>query len=298
MTTSSTFARIAVLVLGGVASLCGGLAACSGGSGTTTGGDSEGAFAKSACGKCVATSCGAEITACGSDAGCAAYLACLDACSPGSSGDADATCVAKCPVGTSQGTLETLADVNACRSVGPGAMCKACGVPSNPKLTAPVLNDSCPSTSTETNPCYVCEDEHCCMSSLACAGDMDCVALEQCLGSCNGGAPCIQMCTMQHAVGANVFGPYFACGSVRCAADQAECDPTERDVCEQCVFSTCSDPFAYFLSTQGGYALLACVESCGSDASCEDACYTSFPTAFVKYVDYAACIAEGCKGQC
>jgi hypothetical protein len=280
------------------------VAACgkSGGSsgGATGGGGSGGAgvtYAASPCGTCVTTACASEIDACSGDPGCAAYLGCLDACPVASGGDADVACASACGTGSSTESTMAISQVNACRSKGPGAACPACGLSSAVTYTAPALNQMCPSMAMDTNACFICDDEHCCQTYATCHDDAECHAFQTCIQACpsTGSAPCFKACTEQHPAGADTFGPYDACGTVLCGM---ACAPTTLTACEECTWGTCGDTYAYFLSTTGGVALLACVQTCAiDDTACDSTCYGAFPAAYQKYSDYAACVAVACKDK-
>jgi hypothetical protein len=300
-------------ILGGTAVLALVLAgACGGGGETGAGGEKTsttsiltndgGATVKygdGPCGTCVAEACSDEIDACKADPECPAYLTCLNACPTVSGANADSTCVAACPKGSGTEAKKAIAELDLCRSKGPGAACESCGLTVSTAYTAPALTQSCPGGSTDPNPCFACIDDRCCDTYQACHDSADCQALRDCLVTCGDDAACIEGCAEQHAEGAALWGPYYACGIVRCATDTTACDPTEREACEACLFTDCGDAYAYFLSAPGGYEMEACIQACPIDDSvCDGMCYAAYPEAYAKWGDLASCVGVLCKGKC
>jgi hypothetical protein len=273
--------------------------------GTTSGsggsGGSDASFKASDCGVCVHEACVAAFDACNADPECPAFVACLDACPLVASGDADPACVDACPTGSGTESKQAVAAINACREHGPGAACAACGVDPDPPHTCPVLNQTCPDPSMETNPCFKCEDEKCCETYAASKANAESGALRQCLVDCyaaNGDA-CEKTCVAQHPDGADDFGAVYGCMLVNCAADTTMCDPIERDACQTCLYDTCGDAQACFFAAPGGYALYGCIVACPiDDKACDQLCYDAYPEAFERFADLASCIDVACKGKC
>ncbi len=173
---------------------CGPNLAGSGGIGGGSHGDVT--YATSECGVCVSASCGDAISNCGADPSCAKYWQCVLACPIGESGDAAASCEVECPKPEGDNALAAFAAVSDCRFSGLGASCEACGKLGTPQN--PIFHQVCDMPPPEeTNPCWICQDEHCCVTQKACNEDPGCSALVDCAQACPFGEeekPCFLGC--------------------------------------------------------------------------------------------------------
>lgn len=274
-----------------------------GGGGTTTASSSGGSggavatYGTGPCRACVTTACADEIDACKADPECPAFLACLDACPATSGGDADPDCAAACPTGSGSESKKAAMEINLCRAKGAGVACEACGLTPSTTYTSPVLNQDCPSPSTQTDPCYICRDEKCCDTYLACHDDPDCQALFTCFDGCaEGDDACWKTCTEQHPSGSNLLGPSSACVIVLCST---ECNGAPLQGCEACFYLDCGDAYAEYVAAPGGFAMQECVAACPvDDTACDKQCYDAYPEAYQKYGDLASCLSVVCKDEC
>jgi hypothetical protein len=276
-------------------------AAGEGGGGGQGGQGGEGgggeAYGTSAAGVCFAEKCASEINTCKADPECPAFLSCLDACPVDATGDADPACVALCPTGMGSQSMMAAAAVDDCRTNGAGAVCLACTSP-QPEYTSPVLNQTCPDPSMETNVCFKCEDEKCCDTYVACKNNPECDALvKNCLALCAAGdLSCEKDCVAQHPAGADDLGARFACMRVRCFAEQLMCDRCLREPAEVCLYDTCGDAYAAYLSGPNGYAHEACIHACPvDDMACDQVCHADYPDAYMRFGALADCFATQCN---
>lgn len=136
---------------------------------------------------------------------------------------------------------------------------------------------ACP-PSTETNTCWRCTDEKCCVQYEACSADARCGQYyKQCIPLCrqNGKTypECVLECDAQNKAGHTLFAPYNACVELHCLA---ECGPTDggTDPCLTCMYSQCRDA----------------IHACTSDAECDtlQACMTLCQ----GQPDYDTCAAD------
>lgn len=294
------FPMMLVALLGGCDG--GGSSASTGGGGTGgqtggTGGQGGGEpYGTSAAGVCFEDKCSSEISACKADPECPAYLSCLEACPVNDAGDLDTDCASACPKGMGSQSMAAASAVDACRTTGAGAACLTC-TRTQPDYTTPVLQQTCPDPSMETNVCFKCEDEKCCETYVACKDNAECQAIiKTCLPACAAGdTSCEKNCVAQHPDGADDLGALFACMRVRCFADQPMCDRCQRGSEEVCLFDTCAEAYATYLSGKDGYALEACIHSCPiDDMVCDQGCYSAYPDAKAAFDGVATCAAQSC----
>jgi hypothetical protein len=280
-------------------------AACGHESSTATPDLSVGGFQTSDCGVCVAQACQQQIQACSNDPSCTARYACLLSCPTAMNGDADPTCEARCPsVSGATGMLaaQELAD---CRVRGAGALCAACGhLPKDDGGTQnPILNQQCP-PSTETNPCWKCEAEHCCNTEQACLADADCQTLKKCISGCqnaDGGADGMDACS--YACWQSAPRPAAAklaaietCVVVFCNGASL-CGPL--DDCSSCDVQQCLNTFVACKSDLDCNLIGTCIGACPfADGPCIDNCVQTHPNGAKLFDDEFVCSTSRCAQQC
>jgi hypothetical protein len=254
-------------------------------------------YGDSACGTCVEkTACLSEYQACGSDPGCAAYLKCLNACPLSSIGNADPSCEKACPaVSDSAGQTAQTAFLT-CRTSGAGSMCTACG--QIPAPTDPDFTQQC-ATMTDTTPCFVCEDNHCCDTQAACLGDPACKALQACLVGCAKDLSCMDQCyTQASATAFSEWRHRNACALYFCA-DIDACGTKPLDPCIKCQNLYCADPSAACAHDLQCTLLFDCETPCApTDMACFSACEAKFPAGMSLLQAEFDCDATYCLNVC
>jgi hypothetical protein len=275
-------------------------ASCGGGASSPDLG--QGSFQMSACGSCVQTACGQPIQSCSADSGCAAWFACIEACPAGTGGDADAQCEAACTVPSSPSGASARQAVVDCRLTGAGTQCP-CGhtAPLDMSMVNPLLTQMC-SPSTETKPCYVCEDERCCNSEAGCHNDPDCAALQACEKSCQTSPPdggttdtCVYGCLMNAPKKAVAeLNSLITCVEALCVP---QCGTV--DLCTACELANCQDALIACGTDADCSLIIRCGALCATgDVTCINACQTMFPAGQAKFNALISCAANVCAGQC
>jgi hypothetical protein len=257
-------------------------------------------FVASDCGMCVETHCAQPIQTCSTDPGCAAWYSCVRGCPVSSSGDADSTCEAACPAPSSSSGTAAQKGVNDCRTLGAGTQCAACGhPPADLAATNPLLNQMC-AMSTETNACYICEDQKCCDSEAACHNDADCGALRACLKACDnadGGDvyACRYSCQMKAPTKALVeFYSLLACIEILCIPDCGALDP-----CTACTVTKCQDAYIACQTDSNCQLISDCFVVCANgDIACKTACENSYPAGKTLFESFGTCAANACMTEC
>lgn len=256
--------------------------------------DAAVSYGTSACGGCVKQSCSGEIGDCGGDPDCAKYLECLNACPLTANGDADPACERSCPRGTSSTAVAAQGKLAACRATGGGASCASCGAVSG---GTGILHQTC-MASTETKPCFICEDQKCCDTYARCHANAECEAMKRCLQACPMNMNCDLDCYMQHPSGMVDWAPRITCLTILCAQ---ECltPPATVDPCTKCLNTNCADAEADLESTIAGNLVSACIAVCPTaDKPCIDACKAKYPSAAKPLETLLACSLEKCKTTC
>jgi hypothetical protein len=270
------------------------LAACSSTSSSNdTTPDAGARYETSACGSCVKESCAIDVEACGGDPECAAYLGCLYKCPNAANGDVDVACESQCPRPTSSAGLKAADKLGSCRSTGKGSFCSACGQVSG---GTGVLSQTC-GKSTETPPCFICEDEKCCETYARCHANPACEAYKKCLLECPKGQKCEASCDEKHPGALKDWAPRMACLTTRCAEPCLNGEPL--DPCVKCTIDSCADHYANLASTPAGYLIQSCITVCATgDKPCIDACKAKHPSAVQPLDALLTCVVQKCPSTC
>jgi hypothetical protein len=268
-------------------------AACSedGGNGSGAAGSAgQKLWGTSDCGLCVKDRCASQWPACYGDPGCAAHLDCLRACPVASGGDVDLACAASCPIADSTASKHAIDALRYCRELGDAARaCTACG---KGEICAPELAPTC-NPSSETNACWKCEDENCCVTQLRCRDNQACLDVLACLQSCTGDQ-CFENCYAEHPAGAEDFGAKLGCAANNCFD---ECSG-QTDACSTCLAGNCKCE-NYACSTNSECRILIeCKAECGSDPACWDQCEAAHPAGLKSHQAVLLCGAALCEQEC
>jgi hypothetical protein len=151
----------------------------------------------------------------------------------------------------------------------------------------PIVRQECPA-SIDPNPCYSCEENHCCDSYAQYASNPEAKALKNCVIECwdtlgggaqNSGETCEERCSTSHPTGAADWAPRSACLSIFCEGPDA-CGEMLQSACVQCLNTFCKSERADQLGTAEGYLFTACTAGCGRDnAPCFLDCRSRYPEA-------------------
>jgi hypothetical protein len=262
------------------------------------GGDTAHPYAASCLGKCVATTCEAQITACNGDPGCAAYLACLDACPVSAGGDADSACVAGCPavsgsVGTAaRDALDTCRTQAVCASCGGGT--GGTGGAGGTCSMSPALTQQCPA-STDPNLCHRCQYEHCCDSVQQVFGGGPATDYANCWLMCPDGDPaCVDACKSAYPDGVAGFAEYRACVNFTCSGPGL----CPISTCPTCAYDHCGCEYVACQADAACSSILDCMESCAQSPACIEACLPSTGPGADLAKTYTVCTSQHCLDVC
>ena len=258
-------------------------------------------YGRSACGTCVAKACDSSGAACASDAGCAGYLECINACPLASSGDILPSCASHCEL-PSASSSEKLAEAFAACETASAGSCSSCGVPvkdagPDGEDVAPIPHESC-SPSTLTDPCGNCQETKCCTTAAAVVANSEATAFAECISDCAGSgssAPsCVAACAKTHASGVPAFLSYYACSEYNCIGATA-CDVS---ACDQCSSAQCGALKAECFEDEDCYLLDACEGDVNGSMAAYVACESAFPSAMTLHGKYGQCILANCSTSC
>lgn len=162
-------------------------------------------------------------------------------------------------------------------------------------------HESCPA-STETDECFRCTDEACCVEYAAChdeprCGDYFQTCLPQCEASGESYDACVVQCDASQHAGHVRFAPYNACAETHCAGPCGK--GKVADACTSCAIASCLDTYTACLADADCDTLTACVEGCKGSSACADGCRANKSQAAGSEADQLfACWAIYCKDAC
>ena len=244
---------------------------------------SDGGYAVSPCGACVASGCGVALAACTADPDCSSYLACLDACPLADAGDVDPACERSCPRGTSSAGAVAIEQLTRCRTDGVGSLCPACGTDASAELNPALRNQCAPSTTGVA--CTDCKAEHCCQSAAACGaackGFIGCISEGGAYTNCDSQFPGGRV----PAESDEVCFEVFCCNPAACTV----CAST-RSQCDYCIYQQCPGEYANYRATQYG-SLYA---ECATETMDAGGCIALYPQAQDVLTAYLTCVHDNC----
>jgi len=159
----------------------------------------------------------------------------------------------------------------------------------------------CP-VSTETDECFKCTDEKCCVEYAGCHGDPRCGQYFQtCIPSCEAKgktyAACVVECDATNHGGHVVFAPYNACSETHCLAPCAK--GKAADLCLQCSVASCIDTMTACYADADCDTFTKCASGCKGGSSCVTACRANKSTsALMKGDALFGCWATYCIDTC
>ena len=155
-----------------------------------------------------------------------------------------------------------------------------------------------------TDACTKCGDNACCDELEACANDMKCNALSNCVNACptdnaQDQNNCISQCpNINDMPTAKKLEAVVTCSDMACK-QQCLC-VSDGSACGDCETSKCCDPLAT-CNTDGACVTLAdCVFACAAgDQNCENACGSqSTQQAVDEFNAIITCVGNNCSTQC
>jgi hypothetical protein len=264
------------------------------------GGAAGSSFGQGACAACLQQTCAPSLTTCQSDPGCAAWLQCVYDCPTAADGSPEPACEGQCPVAPGSATAQAKKGFEACWRFGAGADCAPCGhatdAGSDDASQNPILHQSCPA-STETNPCWICEDEKCCNTYAQCHQNQDCTAIVDCMKADPDAGTAwddLHVCASGHPAGEQDYLNRMGCIMIYCTV---QCGAS-YDACLACSQEKCADVYLACYTLPACNAIMGCVEPCGNDTNCADTCLAAHPTGSSAFGNYALCIIGRCQSVC
>jgi hypothetical protein len=289
-----------------VVMLVGSVVACSTSSSTPVvaadgGQDAGPGWTTGACGTCAASACGSARTSCDAEPTCATHASCVDACAADARGLPDAACVEACPKASGEAATRRRVAFDTCVTRTASGSCPACagGVPDAGASTPDVLTQTC-GGSTETNPCFACEDTKCCKTFDACVAEPECKQqLQPCIVGCKADKECAAACYTQHAAGVPAWARRQTCIEVQCST---ECNNgTPIDPCLKCVWQgACRDSFARCGSSAACFLAMKCLERCDPfSEKCLADCEAAAPAEDRALLEaWLSCSLSACAPEC
>ncbi|MEZ4228971.1 MAG: hypothetical protein R3B89_07400 [Polyangiaceae bacterium] len=248
------------------------------------------------CHVCYTEHCASALTECAYDPSCAAFRECVDGCEPSISGTPDVGCLQAC------GTRSSGEEVIGCLAEAEET-CEACGGASDAGVDAAecghsLLCQSC-STSTDTNPCWKCQDENCCESDQACRDDPGCLAYFNCIQSC--ALDSLRACELEcdEQVGAEHFLKFnmkLSCVRLYCG-DPSQCGSEPLTSCELCLDDRCARETVECDSDPQCARIGGCIANC-TDQACYDACYQRYAAGVPLFNASTECLLAECFEPC
>jgi len=266
----------------------------------------DGSFGASACAACVDKACAQQLSDCGSDAACAAWLACQRACPTDSAGNVAPSCEAGCAKPSAASSAMLAETYDSCRTSGPGASCAACGAreaaaPMDAAPDIPFINEQCTGAmADDSSACNYCKSTQCCQTLAALYGDQsDFESMAMCVLACpsdagTAGVSCLQGCFQAHPTAVGVYAPFQACVNVNC---RPSCE-TPVSPCDQCTDAHCRDEYALCEGDPDCFELLYCTTNTGGATATVQDCESTFPKGLTAYDTLATCLIGNCEGSC
>jgi hypothetical protein len=252
----------------------------------------EARFGASDCRACQAEACATPEADCASEAGCARYLDCLDACPVATDGGVEGDCQARCEMPEAASLAILARAVAACRESGHALECP-CG---ERAVGIDLLDQQCPD-SQDPNGCYECEDENCCETYAACHEDEQCTGYMACLKACpKSFGQCQVDCASEYPEGEALGRRRTTCVLLRCAEGE-QCGEGPLDPCVACINLRCTEEYA------GCQLSLPCVrvDTCATQCDtpeCYQACYEADPEGALPFQILVGCSVSRCASEC
>lgn len=161
---------------------------------------------------------------------------------------------------------------------------------------ARILNQSCPS-STESNACFRCEDEHCCNTYRACRVDsLECSSITDCMKTCVAADridTCLGKCAVTNSPGAQLYLERSGCVGLYCST---QCGSSQSS-CDTCGNSQCAIQSAECASDFECTALTYCMSACETD-ECFAQCNAQHPAGRTLLEGNLQCLEDRCSAEC
>jgi len=161
----------------------------------------------------------------------------------------------------------------------------------------PLLNQQC-EDSNDPNPCYRCEDIHCCETFAAYKANPEAVSIRECILACDvGDDDCSFQCLLDHPLGIVDWGQRLTCVLVFCAEPEA-CGAGPLDPCVECVTENCADEEMACASNASCFLLESCIGNSACVGECIHECVETYPQGQEAFEISATCSIDACANVC
>ena len=245
------------------------------------------------CGACVLNRCAKEVGICKADPGCAAWLACLDACAPGDGGEPEGGCEAACAIAFTTPSRTAVLAFQDCRYNGAGASCAGCVRVATTDGGSPLLHQGCPPSNMPTA-CGKCQTDNCCNTQRTLSITLEGQVLVNCLANTCGptDAKCQYQCLLDHPKGVRVLAPHDACLNPYCGSGCGG----ETD-CVQCEMDRCLDRWVDCEANPDCFRMTACIAQSATDAD-RLACRELYAAGLMLFESLHGCVQSHCGASC
>lgn len=149
------------------------------------------------------------------------------------------------------------------------------------------------------DPCTACEIEACEASFCACYGNTDCSLYAACTFACpDGDLACFQACNTQYPNAISDAVLLNDCAADACPGECADYPLIELTGCQRCTYESCESAMNTCLANPACTELLFCVDECGADTGCQNACYATYPAGLADATPVGMCAQSQCATAC
>ena len=161
-----------------------------------------------------------------------------------------------------------------------------------------VLHQSC-QPSSETNPCWRCEAEHCCETRAFYDANAEAKAFRNCVIACQDepvpGRNCYVYCDQMHPTGTSDFALHVACVDQFCP-QPSECGEKKLGKCQTCMIEYCAAQNIALDGTRSGLLSMGCNGLCpDNDGPCGSECFDTYPEIKPALDELSICLVAHCS---
>jgi hypothetical protein len=147
--------------------------------------------------------------------------------------------------------------------------------------------------------CSACELSVCEQRFCDCYGNADCGLYASCTFECElWDYDCYQACNTKHPEGITDAVLLNDCAYDACASECSDYPLIELTACERCTYDKCEAQMNTCLANPVCTDLVLCVQACGADTECQNACSATFPTGLGDATPVASCAQSQCSSSC
>lgn len=158
------------------------------------------------------------------------------------------------------------------------------------------LNSTCAPV-TVADACSSCTQSHCCDVRTTVLATPNYQDLSNCLSPPDGGtcdANCEQACFAQYPGATQPVLDYGVCRGHYCGV---ECEDYTKPTCDACIVAKCTSEDVACHRSKECFVLEDCVQACGRDGACIEACTKTYPGAALLS-PLTTCILTQCAKEC